>query len=47
MKFEPVLKPFFPKATEILFYTGNTLASFKLLKKNNSSITEEVKIYSF
>jgi glutamate--cysteine ligase regulatory subunit len=45
MKFEPVLKPFFPKATEILFYTGNTLASFKLLKKNNSSITEELIEY--
>ncbi|CAF4060880.1 unnamed protein product, partial [Rotaria sordida] len=42
---EPVLKPFFPKATEILFYTGNTLALFELVKKANSSITDEVIEY--
>ncbi|CAF2938057.1 unnamed protein product [Rotaria sp. Silwood2] len=41
----PVLKPFFPKATEILFYTGNTLALFEVLKKANSSITDEVMQY--
>ncbi len=42
MKLEPVQSPLFPKATEILFYTGNTLASLKLMKKTNTSITEEV-----
>ena len=36
------LEPLFPKATQLLFYTGNTLALYKLLKKTNTSITEEV-----
>ncbi|CAF4301620.1 unnamed protein product [Rotaria socialis] len=44
-KSEVILKPFFPKATEILFYTGNTLALFKVLKKTNSTITDEVIEY--
>jgi len=42
VKFEPVISPLFPKATEILFYTGNTLALIKLMKKTNTSITEEI-----
>jgi glutamate--cysteine ligase regulatory subunit len=42
IKFEPVLSPLFPKATEILFYTGNTLALLKLMKKTNTSISEEI-----
>lgn len=42
IKFEPMMKPCFPKATEILFFTGNTLTLFPLLKKANSTITEEV-----
>lgn len=42
MKLETVLKPMFPKATELLFHTGNTLTSFKLMKKTNTTITEEV-----
>ncbi|CAF3797308.1 unnamed protein product [Rotaria sp. Silwood1] len=42
---EPLLSPLFPKATEILFYTGNTLASLKLMKKTNKTITEEIIEY--
>lgn len=42
IKFEPMIKPCFPKATEILFFTGNTLTLFPLLKKANSTVTEEV-----
>jgi len=34
IKFEPMIKPCFPKATEILFFTGNTLTLFPLLKKS-------------
>jgi hypothetical protein len=44
VKFESVSSPLFPKATEILFYTGNTLTLFKLMKKTNTSISEEVII---
>ncbi|CAF1229876.1 unnamed protein product [Adineta steineri] len=44
-KLEPVLSPLFPKATEILFYTGNTLTLFKIMKKTNTSITEEIVEY--
>ena len=40
---EPALSPLFPKATEMLFYTGNTLTLFKLTKKTNASISEEVR----
>ncbi|CAF1056382.1 unnamed protein product [Rotaria sordida] len=43
--FEPLLSPLFPKATEILFYTGNTLALPKLMKKTNKSITGEIIEY--
>lgn len=45
IKFEPVAKPCFPKATEILFFTGNTLTLFPLLRKANSTITEEIIAY--
>ncbi|UJR10264.1 hypothetical protein I4U23_014472 [Adineta vaga] len=44
-KLEPVLQPLFPKAREILFYTGNTLTLFKIMKKTNTSITEEIEEY--
>ncbi|CAF0845385.1 unnamed protein product [Adineta ricciae] len=44
-KLEPVLNPIFPKATEILFYTGNTLTLFKIMKKTNTSVTEEITEY--
>ena len=39
----PILHPLFPRANQILFFTGNTLASLKLMKKTNTSITEEVR----
>ncbi|CAF0945706.1 unnamed protein product [Adineta steineri] len=42
---EPVLEPLFPKCTEILVSTGNTLTLFQLIKKTNCSITEEVTEY--
>lgn len=44
-KFDTVIKPIFPKATEILFYTGNTLTSLKILKKTNTTISEEILEY--
>ena len=37
-----MLEPIFPKATELLFHTGNTLTLFKVLKRTNSSISDEV-----
>ncbi|CAF3435419.1 unnamed protein product [Rotaria socialis] len=42
---EPLLRPVFPKATEILFYTGNTLSIPKLTKKTNKNLTEEIIEY--
>lgn len=42
VKLQPIVQPVFPRANQILFYTGNTLTSLKLMKKTNTSITEEV-----
>ncbi|UJR35630.1 hypothetical protein I4U23_028380 [Adineta vaga] len=44
-KSQPVLQPLFPKATEILFHTGNTISSLKLLNQPNSSVTEQITTY--
>ena len=42
-KLESIGYPLFPQAKEMLFYTGNTLTSLKLMKKTNTTITEEVR----
>lgn len=41
IKLEPICNPLFPKAMEILFFTGNTL-TLKLIKKTNTTITDEI-----
>ncbi|CAF1461723.1 unnamed protein product [Adineta ricciae] len=44
-KSQPVLEPYFPKATEMLFYTGNITPFFKLSTKTSSSVTEQIMEY--
>ncbi|CAF0740237.1 unnamed protein product [Didymodactylos carnosus] len=44
-KLESLLSPIFPKATSLLFHTGNALTYFKLVRKTNMNITEEIIEY--